>query len=233
MEAEVVEDEFVEFLASEHERQFVDGGLDVEFLDDGLKGDVAEEGYFFADGVGEGLFGAADDDVGLDALFHESADGVLGGFGLDFAGGLQVWDERQVNVEDVCAADIMPELADGLKERLAFDVADGAADFGDDDVDVVGGDFGDGGLYLVGDVRDDLDGGAEVLAAALAGDNGFIDAAGGVVGIAGDDGVGEAFVVSEVEVGLGAVLGNIDLAVLEGVHGAGVDVEIGVELSAF
>ena len=34
----------------------------------------------------------------------------------------------------------------------------------------------------------------------------------------------------DVEVGLGAVLGDEDLAVLERVHGAGVDVEVGVEL---
>ena len=34
----------------------------------------------------------------------------------------------------------------------------------------------------------------------------------------------------DVEVGLGAVLGDEHLAVLERVHGAGVDVEVGVEL---
>jgi len=38
------------------------------------------------------------------------------------------------------------------------------------------------------------------------------------------------FVVAEVEVGLGAVVGDEDFAVLEGRHGAGVDVEVGVEL---
>ena len=34
----------------------------------------------------------------------------------------------------------------------------------------------------------------------------------------------------DVEVGLGAVLGDEHLTVLERVHGAGVDVEVGVEL---
>ncbi len=43
-------------------------------------------------------------------------------------------------------------------------------------------------------------------------------------------GVGEALVVAEVEVGLRAVLRDEDLPVLEGVHGAGVHVDIGVEL---
>ena len=36
--------------------------------------------------------------------------------------------------------------------------------------------------------------------------------------------------MADVEVGLGAVLGDEDLAVLERVHGAGVDVEVGVQL---
>jgi hypothetical protein len=45
-----------------------------------------------------------------------------------------------------------------------------------------------------------------------------------------DSVVGEALVVAEVEVGLGAVVGDEDLAVLEGRHRPGVDVDVGVEL---
>ena len=67
------------------------------------------------------------------------------------------------------AADVDRELADRLEERQRLDVADGAADLGDDDVDVAGlGDQLDALLDLVGDVRDDLHGRAEVVAAALA-----------------------------------------------------------------
>ena len=43
--------------------------------------------------------------------------------------------------------------------------------------------------------------------------------------------VDEPLVVAEVEVGLAAVLGDEHLAVLEGVHGAGVDVDVRVELA--
>ena len=42
--------------------------------------------------------------------------------------------------------------------------------------------------------------------------------------------MGEALVVAEVEVGLGAVVGDVDLAVLVGAHGARVDVDVGVAL---
>ena len=42
--------------------------------------------------------------------------------------------------------------------------------------------------------------------------------------------VHEALVVAEIEVGLGAVLGDEDLAVLERAHGARIHVDVGIEL---
>jgi hypothetical protein len=123
------------------------------------------------------------------------------------------------------------ELADRLEERQRLDVADGAADLGDDEVDVGRlGDQRDPLLDLVGDVGHDLDRRAEVVAAPLAADHGVVDAAGRDVRGARRVGVGEALVVAEVEVGLGAVLGHEHLAVLVGRHRAGVDVDVGVEL---
>ena len=81
------------------------------------------------------------------------------------------------------------------------------------------------------DVGDDLNGGAQIVAAALLGDDVGIDAArGDVVGSPRGD-PGEPLVVAEVEVRFGAVVGDVDLAVLVGAHGAGVDVEIGVQLA--
>ena len=65
--------------------------------------------------------------------------------------------------DHVLAPDVVAELADGLQERQRLDVADGAADLGDDHVGVLGHPH-DAGLDLVGDVRDDLDGVAEELA---------------------------------------------------------------------
>ena len=40
----------------------------------------------------------------------------------------------------------------------------------------------------------------------------------------------EAFVVAQVEIGLGPVVSDEDFAMLERTHGAGVDVQVGVEL---
>ena len=43
-------------------------------------------------------------------------------------------------------------------------------------------------------------------------------------------GVREALVVAQIEIGLGAVVGDEDFAVLERAHRARIDVEIGIEL---
>ena len=59
-------------------------------------------------------------------------------------------------------------MSHGFKEGERFDVADYAADFGDDEVEVAGVAEGfDGAFDFVGDVGDDLDGFAEVVAAAF------------------------------------------------------------------
>jgi hypothetical protein len=85
-------------------------------------------------------------------------------------------------------------------------------------------------LDLVGDVRDHLHRLAEVVAAALLLEHALVDLAGGEVVAALHPRGDEALVVAEVEVGLGAVVGDEDLAVLERAHRARVDVEVGVEL---
>ena len=156
---------------------------------------------------------------------------MLGGLGLELAGGGQGGQQRHVDVEHVLAADVLAHLADGLEERQRLDVADGAADLDDDDVGgAVARHAPDALLDLVGDVRDDLDGAAEVVAAALLGDDRLVDAPGGDVGQLGQVLVDEALVVAQVEVGLGAVVGDEDLAVLERRHRARVHVDVRVEL---
>ena len=138
--------------------------------------------------------------------------------------------ERHVHVEDVLAADLVAELPDRLEEREDLDVADGAADLGDHDVDVVGGERVDARLDLVGDVRDHLHGLAQVLAPPFLGEHGLVDRSGRRVRLPGQRDVDEALVVAEVEVGLALVVGDEDLTVLERVHRPGVDVDVRVEL---
>ena len=92
------------------------------------------------------------------------------------------------------------------------------------------GDAADALLDLVRDVRDHLHGRAEVLALALLADDRVPDRARRVVRVPREVLVDEALVVADVEVGLGPVLGDEDLAVLERAHRPRVDVDVRVEL---
>jgi hypothetical protein len=167
----------------------------------------------------------------LNADSAELVDRVLGRLGLHLAGVPDVGHQRQVDEHAALRPHVGVELADRLEERQRLDVADRPADLGDDEVDGLRlGDDQDPVLDLVGDVRDHLDGGAEVVTAALAPDHAVVDAAGREVGGAGGVLVGKALVVTEVEVGLGAVLGDEDFAVLEGAHRPRVHVDVGIEL---
>jgi hypothetical protein len=86
----------------------------------------------------------------------------------------------------------------------------------------------DARLDLVRDVRNDLDGRAQVLAAPLLGNDRLVDAAGREVVRAGHPRAREAFVVAEVEVGLGPVVGHEHLTVLVRAHRARVDIDVRV-----
>src|SRR3546814_3171662 len=72
-----------------------------------------------------------------------------------------------VEEQAALAAELVAELADRFQEGPPLDVADRAADLADDEV-LVGEVRMHEGLDGVGDVRDDLHGGAEVVAAPLA-----------------------------------------------------------------
>ena len=92
-----------------------------------------------------------------------------------------------MDVDRVVARQIVAELADRLEERQALDVADRAADLAQHEIEAVIA-VADEVLDGVGDVRDDLDGGAEIIAAPLLGDDVLVDAAGGDVVLLGSPG---------------------------------------------
>src|SRR6185369_2520927 len=102
-------------------------------------------------------------------------------------------------------------------------------DLDDGDVDVARG-LVNAGFYLVRNVRDHLHGGAQIFASPLFGDHGLVDAAGGHVRASRQFGRREALVMAQIEIGLGAVFGDEDFAVLVRRHRAGIDVDVGVQL---
>ena len=206
----------VESLLVQDERDLVDARR-VDGRDDGVDGDVALQRDLALQALGDGLVAPADDDVGLDTAAAQLRDRVLRGLRLLLARH-EVRHQREVHVADVVPADIPAKLPNCLNEGDDLDVADRPADLDDDDVDVLVGQALDAVLDLVRHVRDDLHGAPEEVAAALLLDDRAVDATGGGVGALGEVLVDEALVVAEVEVGLTAVLGDEDLAVLPRVH---------------
>src|ERR1700733_9743478 len=128
------------------------------------------------------------------------------------------------------ARQVVAELADRLEKWKALDVADRSADLDQHEVNAVVA-LQDEVLDRVSDVRNHLHRRAEEVAAPLLGDQLLIDAPGGDVVLPIGAAAGEALVMAEIEVGLGAVVGDEHLAVLGRAHGARIDVEIGVELA--
>ena len=228
-QVEATYDVGVEALAVQHLGDVVDrrsiGRGDHRFLVD-----VAHQRDLPLDRLGQLAVGAADHGVGLDTDLAQRRHRVLGGLGLQLTRRPDERHQRDVQEEAVVAADVVAHLPGRLEERKRLDVADRAADLGDHHVDLRPAHGQDPLLDLVGDVRDHLHGVAQVVAAALLGDHAGVDLAGGDVGDLAQVGVEEPLVVTDVEIGLRAVVGDEDLAVLERVHRARIHVEVGIEL---
>ena len=133
----------------------------------------------------------------------------------------------------VVTALLQAHLPDGLQEGLALDVAGGAADLGNDHIGPGGGSHVvDVALDLVGDVGDDLDGLAQIGTLTLLVQHVPVHLAGGQVGVLVQVFVDKSLVVSQIQIGLSAVISHEHLAVLQRAHGARVHVHIGVQLLA-
>ena len=177
------------------------------------------------------MVAAAEDGVGLYADAAKLSGAVLRRLRLKLSGGADVGQEGEVDVEDAVPAHVISHLADGLQEGEALYVAHRAADLDDDDVGAaLLHQAHDPLLDGVGHLGNRLDGPAEVFAPALPGDDVAVDLSSRHVGGLGEVHVDEPLVVAQVEVGLTAVFGDEDLAVLVRRHGAWIDVEVGVQL---
>ena len=154
---------------------------------------------------------------------------MLGGFGLDFPCGGDIRHQRQVHQQCPAGAHFHAELTRRLQERQALDVAHRAADFDDGYVGIARTQ-NHPALDFIGDVRNDLHGATEIVTAALFLQHGVVDPSGGEVIRALHGRAGETLVVTQVQIGLGAVFGHKDFTVLERAHGARVNIDVGVEL---
>ena len=85
----------------------------------------------------------------------------------------------------ISSALLLAELADGLDECLALNVADGATELGDHNIGAtLLLDTTEALLDGISHVRDDLDGAAEEVAAPLASDEALVNGTSSEVGVA-------------------------------------------------
>ena len=206
------------------DRRGVEGG------DHRLFAEIAEQRDLLARAQRNLAVAAAQQHVGLDADALQLLDRMLGRLGLELARRRNPRHQGQVNEQRAVAAKLVAQLADGFEERQALDVADRAADLAEQEIGIaaIGADEL---LDRVGDVRNDLHGAAEIVAAALLGDHVGIDPPGRDVVRLPRRHAGEPLVMTEIKIGLGPVVGDVDFAVLVGTHRPGIDVEIGVQLA--
>ena len=204
-----------------------------QVLNDAVGAHVAEHTDLALDVVAHRAVGAQDDDVRRDAHALQLLAGMLGRFGFVLVGAGNVGYQHDMDVAAVLGALLQADLADGLQEGLALDIAGSAADLGDNDIGLGAlGQVINVALDLVGDVGDDLHGLAQVGALPLFVQDVPVDFAGGQVGVFVQVFIDKTLIMAQVQVGLGAVVRHEHLAVLQGAHRAGVHIDVGIQLLA-
>ncbi len=153
---------------------------------------------------------------------------MLGGFGFHLTGGFDIWHQGQVDVNHVGGAGISLELANGFKKGKGFNVPDGAADFNNHHIGILGNQA-NGPFNLVSNMGDHLNSAAKIFAPALLGDDLVIDLSCGKIVVFAKLGIGEPFIMAQVKIGFRTVIGDKHFTMLEGVHGSRVDIYIRIE----
>ena len=214
----------------EHQRSFVEIRQG-DVLDNAVGLDVAEERYLLEDSLLKRLVTAQDDYVRVDAHALQLLDRVLSGLRFMLVRSTQKRHQSDMDEEAVLTPHLKRYLSYSFEERLGFNVTYSAADLSDDHVSI--GFLADTVyeiLYFICYMGYDLNGRAEILAAALFVEHVPVYFTGGEIRVFVKILVDETLVVAEVEIGLRAVFRDINFAVLIGTHGTRINVDIGVEL---
>src|SRR2546421_7480710 len=219
-----------ETLTIEEEGDIVDRRR-VGRADHALDRDVGEERDFLFDVWLQRVLAPGDDHVGLDPRRSEFSDALLRRLRLLLADGPHDGHEGRVHEQDILLPDLLTELADGFEEGHAFDVSDRPTDLDEDDVGVfLLPDLAEQRLDLVCDVRDDLHGLSEVVAAALLLNDRPVDLPRRDVVVPGQIHIEEPLVIPEIQVDLRPVIEDEYLPVLVRVHRPRVHVQVGIDL---
>ena len=126
---------------------------------------------------------------------------------------------------------IMLELTDGLQERLTLDVTYGTAYLDDGDTGLIICKVAvKAALDLIGDMGDDLYSTSAVITTTLLLQYGPVYLTGGNIGIFIQILIDKTLIMSQIQIGLRAILRDEYFAVLYRVHGAGININIWIKL---
>ena len=92
--------------------------LNIAGFDNGIFINVTEHGNLFAHAVSNRCFRPYDQNVWLNPQTTQFANAVLSWFSLHFARGMQVWNQRSMNVEYVFGTGILFHFPNGFHEWL-------------------------------------------------------------------------------------------------------------------
>ena len=228
LEMEQAHDQLVQPFLPEHDRHFIDR-IDVLGRDDRVFFDVTEHGDLALEFRRKIPIGPAEENMRLDTDFPQLVDGMLRRFGLQLPGRSDVGHQREMDIQHVLTADVVGHLSNRFEKWQALDIADRAADLHDRDVHPLR-DTHDALFDFVGHVGHHLDSPAKVIAATFFADDRMVNPAGRVVVFFGQSQGRVPLIVAQVEVGLRTVVRHIDFSMLIGIHRAGIDVDVGIEL---
>ena len=213
----------------QHQRRFVKAGESDVFYD-AVQLHVAEEGYLFEYGILERLVAAEDYYIGVYAHALKLLYGMLGGLGLVLIGAAEEGDEGNVYEQAVLPAYLQGYLPHSLYKGLGLYIAYGAAYFGYYHIGVcllahtvyeI--------LYFVGYVGYDLHCGTKEFSAALLIQHVPVYLTGGDIGILIQVLIDETLIMSQIQIGLCTIFCDEYLAMLDRVHGAGINIDIRIE----
>jgi hypothetical protein len=107
---------------------------------------------------------------------------MLGRLGFHLSGRLDERQQGQMNEAAVSPGKFLAQLPNGLKEGQAFDIANGSTDLHQYEISfgpfVVQGWSQDKGFDLIGDMRNDLNSGTQIVSAPFLLDDGLVDLTG-------------------------------------------------------
>src|SRR3972149_1965752 len=229
LDIQFLNDNLVQLLTFEDKRHLIDR-THVASFNDRLGLNITEERNLLFQIQRERPLRSANQNIRLEPNLQQGFDAMLRRLCLELTRGPYVRDQSDVDIDRIPMAYTQRELPDCLKKRQAFDITDRAANLGDDDVVFpCSSNVRNAALDFIGNMRNDLNGGAEIIPFSFLGDNFIIDLTGGRVVLPGHAHVEKSLVVSEVQIRFGAVIGHIDFPVLERIHRSGIHVDVGVE----